>query len=149
MSTGERMGVRHWVQEAIDLYEGKGKEKALEEIANPHGRFIEGERYIFALDLEGTLLAHPFSETLRGENLIGLRDSEGRAFIRKMVDVAKGKGYGFTEYVWPAPGSGKEFHKVVFFERVDGMILCGGYYTIEEGAFESIFRCFRDYGPCW
>ena len=149
MSTDERIEVRRWVQEAIDLYEGVGKEKALAEIADPDGRLIQGERYIFALDLDGNLLAHPFAERLRGKNLIGLRDCDGRNFISKMVDVAKARGYGFTEYKWPAPGAGKEFHKVVFFERVDGMILCGGFYTIEEGALESLFRCFQYYGPCW
>ena len=129
METRERLEVRHWIQGAIALYESAGKEETLARIANPEGQFIWGKRYIFALDLEGNLLAHPFSKQLVGKNLTDLRDSEGKSFIRKLLATAKTRGYGFADYMWPVPDSKEELHKTVFFERVDGMVLCSGFYA--------------------
>ena len=66
MDTRKRMETRRRVHKAITLYENLGREKTLERIADPEGPFADGERYIFALDLEGKLLAHPFSRALVG-----------------------------------------------------------------------------------
>ncbi len=148
MDTRERLEVRHLVQETIALYENAGKQETLARIADREGPFIRGERYVFALDLDGNLLAHPFSKQLVGQNLTDLRDSKGRSFIRKLVAKAKARGYGFIDYMWPLPDSKKESHKTVFFERVDGMVLCSGFYSNEESPMEVIFRCFSPYGPC-
>lgn len=149
MDTRERLEVRHWVQKAITLYESAGKEDTLGKIGDPEGPFIQNKCYIFALDLEGNLLAHPFSKQLVGQNLIGLRDSAGRNFIQKLIATAKTRGYGFAEYEWRVPDSKEEFHKTVFYERVDGIVLCSGFYTVKESPLEAIYRCFRPYGPCW
>ena len=146
MNTHERIEVRKWVQDAITLYENAGKETLLREIADSRGRFVSDERYIFALDLNGTMVAHPMEPELTGKNLMDLRDSEGNAFIRKIVDTAKTKGYGFTDYKWRSPASDDELHKTVFFERVDGIILCSGFYSSQESFFDSIFKYFQYYG---
>lgn len=147
MDTGKRLEIRHWAQKAIAFYEGLGKENTLALIANPKGPFIEGERYIFALDIEGKLLAHPFSKELPGRSLTDLRDSEGRSFIRKVLAKAKTGGYGFVEYMRPVPASEGELHKTVFFERVDGIVLCIGFYTAKHSFLEAASRGFGGY-PC-
>ncbi|MEN6439113.1 MAG: cache domain-containing protein [Syntrophobacter sp.] len=148
MDTQERLEVRRWVRKAIALYESAGKEETLERIGDREGPFIEGKRYIFALDPDGNLLAHPYSKQLVGQNLAGLRDSEGRAFIDKLLTTAKKRGYGYTDYNWQFPDSKEELNKTVFFEQVDGMILCSGFYSVKESPLEAICRCFRYYGPC-
>ena len=148
MDTRKRLEARHWVRKAIALYEDSGKEETLERIADPQGPFIDGERYIFALDLEGKLLAHPFSKMLVGRNLMDLRDSEGRSFIRKLLTRANNRGYGFVDYVWRVPNSDKEFNKTVFFERVDGMVLCSGFYDAAGGTIADMYMSFGPYGPC-
>jgi cytochrome c len=148
MNNQERIEVRRWVEDAITLFEEAGKETALTEIADSKGRFVVGEHYIFALNLSGTMLAHPIEPELNGNNLMDLRDSEGKPFIRRIVDTAKTKGYGFTDYMWRSPGSDDELHKTVFFERVDGTIVCSGFYSSREGFLDSIFKCFQFYGPC-
>ena len=134
------------MQDAITLYENAGKETLLREIADSRGRFVSDDRYIFALDLNGTMVAHPMDPALTGKNLMDLRDSEGNAFIRKIVDTAKTKGYGFTDYKWPRPASTDELNKTVFFERVDGIILCSGFYSSQESLLETLFKCFQYYG---
>ena len=148
MNTDERIEVRKSVQDAIGLYEKAGKETLLKEIADPKSRFVEDDRYIFALELNGTMAAHPIEPGLTGKNLMNLRDSGGNAFIRKIVDTAKTKGYGYRDYKWRRPGSEDELHKTVFFERVDGMILCSGFYSSEEGFLDTFVKYFAYYGPC-
>jgi len=140
MNNEERIEVRRWVQDAITLFESAGKETVLAEIADSKGRFVQGERYIFALNLSGTMLAHPMEPELTGKNVADLKDSEGKAFIRRIVDTTKSKGYGFTDYMWRSPGSDDELHKAVFFERVDGMILCSGFYTSKEDFLDSLLK---------
>jgi hypothetical protein len=147
MDTRERMQARRWVQGAIALYESAGKQATLVRIADPEGPFVEGERYIFALDLDGNLLAHPFSKQLVGQNLSNLTDHDGKSFIEKVVATSKTRGYGFIEYRWALPNSNDDLHKTVFFERVDEMVLCSGFYTVGS-PLEDIFRCFSFYGPC-
>ncbi len=148
MNINERIEVRKWVQEAIGLYEKAGKETVLREIADPEGRFVADDRYIFALDLNGTMAAHPIEPGLKGKNLMNLRDSEEKAFIRKIVNTAKTKGYGFADYKWHRPGSEDELHKTVFFERIDGIVLCSGFYNPKESFMDTFVKYFAYYGPC-
>ncbi len=141
----EQIGVRKRVQEAIAFYGTAGKETTLREIDKPDGQFVNNECYLFAVDLAGNMLAHPIKKQLTGRSAIDLRDSCGKSFIRKIVDVAKTRGYGFTEYEWQVPGRNINRHKTTFFERVDGMVLCCGFYSRNEPCYESIFD--RLFGP--
>ena len=158
MDTNEHIEVRRLMKDAITLYENAGQETLLREIANSTGPFVLNERYTFALDLKGTMVAHPMEPELTGRNLIDLRDSEENSFIRKIVDTAKTEGYGFAQYKWRRPGSEDELHKTVLFERVDCIILCSGFYSSQESSwdkvanylkspFRAIYGGFWPYGP--
>lgn len=133
VDTYERIAIRKWVQKAITFYESAGEEAVLDEIENPEGRFAHGDRCVFALDISGTMLAHPFKSELKGKVLIDLRDSDGRAFIRRIIDITNSRGYGFVDYKWQHTESGKALGKTVFFEKVGRIIFCGGFYSSEEG----------------
>ncbi len=146
MNTNERIEVRKRVQDAISLYENAGQEILLREIADSRGRFVSDERYIFALDLTGTMVAHPMEPELTGKNLMDLRDSDGNAFIRKIVDKANKKGYGYMDYKWRSPGSEDTLHKTVFFERLDDIILCSGFCSPQATLLDTLYKCFQYYG---
>ena len=77
-----------------------------------------------------------------------MRDSEGRSFILKLMTKANKGGYGFVEYVWQVPNSEKQLYKTVFFERVDGMVLCSGFYAATDNSLADFFMSFAPYGPC-
>lgn len=147
MDTEARQEIRNRIQEVIAFFEKTGKDAALAEIADPAGKFIRNESFVYALDLHGNLLAHPFNKKLTGKNVLHLQDSEGKGFVRKIVETAGTKGYGFIEYQWITPGSGEEKWKTVFFERADGLIFCCGFYGTRETRFPDLFECLRYYGP--
>jgi signal transduction histidine kinase len=145
MKVPEQIEVRNLLQKAIAFYQIAGKEATLREIDERGGQFVHDERYLFAVDVEGKMLAHPIKKELTGRSVIDLKDPCGKSFIRKIVNVAKKRGYGFTEYEWQVPGRQVERCKTTFFERVDGMVLCCGFYSPKEPSYEGIFD--RLFGP--
>jgi signal transduction histidine kinase len=87
------------------FYRSTGKEIALAEFSNPYGRFAEGERYVYVLDTSGMMIAHPVSEDLVGKDFYRVQDTEGKCFVKKIVDTANKGGSGYMEYTWFKPAT--------------------------------------------
>ncbi|HVO65313.1 MAG TPA: cache domain-containing protein [Syntrophales bacterium] len=119
---------KEWVKKAIAFYKKAGKAVALAEFTNPKGPFIEGDMYIFVLNLKGTMLAHGVNEKYIGLDFCDVKDSDGRSFIREIVEVANTKGSGFVDYKWYNPVSKEDMEKHVYFEKVDDLIVCSGVF---------------------
>ena len=119
---------KSFVANAINFYKSSGKDIALAEFTNPKGPFVQDEMYVFVLDLKGAMIAHGVNEKYIDKNFIDLKDSDGKSFIRDIVDMVKEKGRGFVEYKWYNPVSKETKPKRVYFEKVDDLIFCGGIY---------------------
>lgn len=95
-------------------------------------RFERGSGYYFAIRLNGLVVLNANKPELEGENLLGLRDSHGRHFIRKMVEIAGQSGEGFCEYYWAKPGTeDKDFKKISFIKifKPLGWLIGTGLYV--------------------
>jgi hypothetical protein len=119
---------KEWVKKAIAFYKKAGKAIALAEFTNPKGPFIEADMYIFVLNLKGTMLAHGVNEKYIGLDFCDVKDSDGRSFIREIVEVANTKGSGFVDYKWYNPVNKEDMEKHVYFEKVDEVIICSGVF---------------------
>ncbi|MEN6320995.1 MAG: cache domain-containing protein [Syntrophaceae bacterium] len=119
---------KEFVKKAIGFYKKAGKAIALAEYTNPKGPFIEADLYVFVLNLKGTMLAHGVNEKYIGHDFIDVKDSDGRSFIREIVEVANTKGQGFVDYKWYNPVTKEDLQKHVYFEKVDDVIICSGVY---------------------
>jgi len=129
---------KEWVARAIAFYKRAGKAIALSEFSNHAGPFVEGEKYIFVLSLKGTMLAHGVNEKYIGHDFIDVKDSEGKSFIREIINAAKTSGSGLIEYKWFNPITKKDQIKHVYFEKIDDVIICGGVYgDVWEDLFEQ------------
>jgi signal transduction histidine kinase len=117
-----------FVQKAIQFYKKTGKAIAMAEFTNPKGPFVQGDMYVFVLNLKGTLLAHGVNEKYIGQDFIDVKDSDGRSFVREIVDVANAKGLGIADYKWYNPKTKEDLQKEVYFEKVDDVIICSGIY---------------------
>ncbi len=116
------------VEKAAAFVKANGKEKALAEFSNQKGQFVKGELYIFALDMKGLTLAHGGNPKLVGKDMMGLKDADGKFFIKELVEGAKTKGTGWTDYKWSNPVTKKIDDKTTYFMKVDDMVLgCGTY----------------------
>jgi hypothetical protein len=98
---------------------------ALAAFNNPDGEFVRDELYIFAYDMNGTVLALPFQQALIGTDRSGVRDSSGVAYIYSMSRVAA-EGGGSVYYVYPNPANGyAEELKLGYVMPVDGTWFVG------------------------
>ncbi len=66
-------------------------------------RYAEGE-YIFIIDQDAKMIMHPIKPELEGKSVADSKDPSGKALFVEMTKVAKDKGEGTVEYMWPKPG---------------------------------------------
>jgi hypothetical protein len=113
-------------KEAAKMINEKGLDAAIAEINKKDGKFVWKDSYVFLMDLDGKMLAHPVSPGMIGKNHMGLADKAGKLFIKEFVDVAKTKGEGWAAYMWPKPGAEAPAKKLTYVYRVPGKNLFVG-----------------------
>jgi cytochrome c len=117
-----------WVKKAVEYYQANGKEKALAEFSKPKGEFVKGDLYIYVLDLNGKMLAHP-KGSLVGQDFTKIRDPNGKLFAVDIVNDAKVNGSGWITYKWEHPTTKMPAPKTVYFEKVGDVVICSGFYA--------------------
>jgi cytochrome c len=116
-----------WAKKAVEYFKANGKDKALAEFSNPKGEFVKGDLYIYVLSDDGKMLAHP-KAALVGKDFMKVKDADGKLFAVDIVKEAKAKGSGWVDYKCENPTTKKVEAKTVYFEKVDGVIICSGAY---------------------
>ncbi|MBA4394701.1 MAG: histidine kinase [Desulfobacca sp.] len=116
------------VKKAITMIKADGKEKALAEISTPKGKFVDRDLYITVYSLDGICLAHGANPKMVGKDLIELKDSDGKAFVKERMEIAKTKGKGWQDYKFTNPVSKKIEPKAMYFEKVGELVVACGIY---------------------
>lgn len=116
------------VKKAVTYLKANGKEKTLAEVSNPKGQFVDRDLYISVYDMNGNVLAHGANAKLIGKDVSGLKDADGKEFIKDILAKAKSAGKGNADYKWPNPVSKEIQSKTVYFEKADDMVISSGYY---------------------
>ncbi len=116
------------VDQAAAFFAANGKDKALAEFSNPKGQFVKGELYVFAYDLNGTIVAQPVNPKLIGKNLLDVPDADGKTFRKDVVELAKTKGTGWVDYKYRNPVTNKVENKTTLIKKVGDVIICCGIY---------------------
>jgi two-component system NarL family sensor kinase len=112
-----RTELRHYVDLAIStvkpLYDEAGDPDARQRQAlKLLGSLDYGaDGYFFVYDMSGKVLMHSRQTELVGQNLLNLRDPQGRAPIQDLIAAAKAGG-GFVDYLWSKPSSGQMVPKL-------------------------------------
>jgi signal transduction histidine kinase len=126
-------------KDAAKFINEKGVDAAIAEIGNKEGKFVSKNTYVFLMDLEGNRLAHPYATPKDPKimNLFEMKDTTGKLFVQEYIAVAKSKGEGWTEYMYPTPEELKKptpykekrsSKKISFVYRVPGkdlMVIAG------------------------
>jgi cytochrome c len=127
MAQAKPEDAKAWVKKAIDFYKANGKEKALAAFSDSKGQFVKGDLYIYVLDMNGKMIAHPKAELI-GQDFMVKKDADGKLFAAEIVKLAKEKGSGWVDYKWENPTTKAIDPKTVYFEKVDDAIICSGAY---------------------
>jgi len=124
-----------FVGDAAAYAQEHGKEAALREFNNPNGTFIEGDLYVFAYDMNGTVIALPYQRGMLGTDRAGISDSNGIEYIKGLIDVARDGG-GSLYYIYPNPKDNyREEFKLSYVLPVDDEWFVGsGIYLPEMPA---------------
>ncbi len=116
------------VKKAIALVKADGKDKTFAEINNPKGKFVDRDLYIFVYDMSGKCVAHGFNQKMIGKDLIEMKDSDGKFYVKERIEIAKTKGKGWQDYKFTNPLSKKIEQKTAYIEKVDDLIVGCGIY---------------------
>jgi cytochrome c len=113
---------------AVSFLKAEGKDKAFAEFTNPQGKFIDRDLYIFVVDFNGITLAHGGNAKLVGKDMLGLKDADGKFFIKSFIELAKAKGNGWVDYKWVNPMTKKIEDKSTYIQKVEDYFLGCGIY---------------------
>jgi len=90
--------------------------------------FDDKSGYVFVYEMDGTVFAMPKQELI-GKNLIDMKDSTGKYFLKELLEKAK-EGGGVVRYEFPKPGNSKPEPKLAYstmFKPLNLMMGVGVY----------------------
>ena len=116
------------VEKAANYLRSNGKEMAFREFNDLKGQFVKGDLYIFAIDTTGLTLAHGGNPKLVGNDMMGVKDADGKFFIQETITKANQKGNGWSDYKWVNPVTKETREKTTYFRKVDDVVLGCGIY---------------------
>jgi cytochrome c len=116
------------VQKAVAFLKAQGPEKGYAEIDDKSGQFVQGDLYIAVVGLDGTLLAYGADGHRVGDNVMDLKDSDGKEVIKERVELAKKQPSFWQSYKFMNPVSKTVEPKQMYCERLDATVVCGGIY---------------------
>jgi len=127
----ERAFVVDIVKGAVGQVETRG-ETAFPLFHDPTGPFIAKDAYVFVIDPSGVELVNPAFPNLEGRSLLDLKDTQGKPLVREMLEVARTRGSGWVDYLWPKPGDSVSTQKSTYVSKanVGGkwlLVGCGVY----------------------
>lgn len=128
---GSEAEAQSMVKQAVALIKSAGPEKAYKTFTDhPDGAFKDRDLYVFVYDFEGNCLAQGANPKMVGKNLIGMKDVDGNALIKGMIDLVKAKGSGwYGPYKFNNPNTNVYEPKKSYCEQGAGnTIVCVGIH---------------------
>jgi len=118
-------------KEAAEMVNAKGLDASIAEVNKKDGKFVWKDSYVFLVDFDGKMLAHPMSPALIGKNVLDMKDkaedpAKGKFLFKEFTEMAKTKGEGWLEYMWTNPGDPKPRKKITYVYRVPGKNIYAG-----------------------
>jgi hypothetical protein len=110
------------------------KEVGIAEIANPKGQFVWKDTYVFLMDFDGNMLAHPIIPQLTEKGpLFHVSDKnkkKPKMIFVDFVNIARNNGEGWIWYQWTEANSREVRDKFTYIRRVGftNMLVGAGIY---------------------
>ena len=120
------------VTQVVDRIKAEGFE-AVSATIKPSGPYSwKADGYVFCMDAEeGIMLAHPYlPPQMMNRPLMSWLDSNGKPFIREMVELAQKEGKGWVTYMSRFRGSPETRLKETYLVKVpdENVIVGAGYF---------------------
>jgi cytochrome c len=106
---------------AAQLVQEEGVDRAIQIINQRSGPFVWKDSYVFLMDMNGRVLAHPFvPELIERKDLLEVENSDGQFLFVEFIKVAHEKENGWVDYMWPMPGQIEPVAKTTYIQRIPG-----------------------------
>ena len=121
------------VHRVITDMKASGKDAVIAEINTLSNKYRDRDLYVTVMDMNGKELAHGSNKKMQGVDLIDLKDTDGKPYIRERIDLVKSKGKGWQDYKFVNPVTRQIEPKSMYFEKFDDLIVsCGVYKSVEK-----------------
>jgi methyl-accepting chemotaxis protein len=125
------------VNEAVKQIKAEGFEAVKPRIQKAGGPFTwKSDGYVFCMDTkEGIFLAHPLLPSfILGRSMLGRTDSNGKAFVKELMDKANNEGEGWVDYMVQRPDVPVPVLKETYVMKVPeaDVIVGAGYFPVKE-----------------
>jgi cytochrome c len=125
---GTAKQAENMVVKAIAHIKHVGAEQAYREFTDRAAGFADRDLYVVVYQLDGRVLAHGQYPKLVGQELLNLRDPNGKAWIRERVELARTKAKFWHDYKFADPITKKAVNKSAYCERLESTVVCVGVY---------------------
>jgi len=116
------------VKNGVVYIKATPRDKAMADITDKTGKFVDRELYLTVYKLDGTALAHGANAKFVGKNMLDLRDADGKEHIKERMELAKTKSAFWHDFKFVNPVNKKMEPKSMYCERADELVVCGGIY---------------------
>lgn len=128
-SKGTIRDCKRLVRQGRKLAKAEGMQKTLDALGDANGGYVYLDTYISVYDAASyRVVQHPYNKGLIGVDGRTLKDTNGRMFVRDIVDIANSKGSGYLDYTFMNPITHKVEWKTAYFEKVGNFVFASGAY---------------------
>lgn len=131
----ETLDLIEFVEQASQHFAEKGS-IALLDFGIPDSKWFKESRFIFIYDLEGYCAFHPVHKEFVGQNVLHLKDMNGKPIIQLIIDIVsdENKGEGWLHYLWADWGGYTPSWKSAYVKRVTAPD--GKTYALGSGTYD-------------
>jgi len=94
--------------------------------------------------MAGMMHMHPIMYKMEGKSCIELKDANGKFVYIALNEVAKSKGAGWVDFMWPKPGEKTPSLKVGYAKLVevegDDLVVCSGIYGMPPEEVQKLVK---------
>ena len=102
--------------------------RALVEMTAPRKSYVDRDLYLAVYDLQGKCMAHGQNAKQVAKKLIGVKDPDGKEYIRERIGLAQTQASFWQEYKFTNPVTKAVQSKMAYCERAGQWVVCGGIY---------------------
>lgn len=120
------MGAIRPLQHRLDMrYEEKIAQA--KEVLN--GMTFGDSGFIYGYDMDGNIVFHSGNTDMIGKSVLDLTDSDGKPFVREIIDTAMDGG-GFVQFRWPREAGAEPSPRLTYAREIEvwGWVIATGFF---------------------
>ncbi len=113
------------VHKVIASLKANGRQKTLDDVNAK--KYVDRDLAVSVISLDGISVAN-LNAKLVGKNVLEIKDSNGKSFVRDGIEAVKKSGNAWIDYQWPDPLTQKIEPKSTYSEKYEDLVISCGIY---------------------